>query len=441
MSSLEYFLHWVSFGLLNDSHLLAKLLPMLILFEMPLMMLVLTGIARYYRRRHLAPQGPQRLYQPRVSCIVTCYSEGRDVLKTMQSLVEQSYQGVIEVIMVVDGAVQNKATFSAAQQGASRYRGLANRKVLVLPKWQRGGRVSSLNAGLSWAKGDIVMALDGDTSFDATMVSELVKHFADPHTLAAGGGLRVRNWRQSLATRMQAIEYLISMQGGRTGLAQWDLLNNISGAFGSFRRRPLQRMGGWDTHTAEDLDMTLRLNQYRRRHPSLRLPYEPAAVGHTDVPATWRQLFTQRLRWDGDLLFMYLRKHKDGLRPRLMGLKSFLFILVYGIGQNILLPFLIVLFTLWLLINYPLALVMSLFLVLYGLYLGLGSLLFCVYLLAISERPRQDVRLLPFLVLYPLYSFVMRMVSVVALINEWLRRSHEESSMAPWWVLKRGRKF
>jgi len=34
-----------------------------------------------------------------------------------------------------------------------------------------------------------------------------------------------------------------------------------------------------------------------------------------------------------------------------------------------------------------------------------------------------------------------RMVTVFALANELIRRSHEESGMAPWWVLKRGKRF
>ena len=77
---------------------------------------------------------------------------------------------------------------------------------------------------------------DADTSFDNNMVSVVTQYFEDPNVPALGGALRVRNIKQSWLTRMQAIEYLISMQGGKTGLAYWNLLNNISGAFGVFRR-------------------------------------------------------------------------------------------------------------------------------------------------------------------------------------------------------------
>jgi len=58
------------------------------------------------------------------------------------------------------------------------------RKVRVIPKWQRGGRVSTLNSGLFFAKHDIVINVDGDTSFDNDMTINMVKHFQSSNTLA-----------------------------------------------------------------------------------------------------------------------------------------------------------------------------------------------------------------------------------------------------------------
>lgn len=68
---------------------------------------------------------------------------------------------------------------------------------------------------------------------------------------------------------------MISMQGGKTGLSEWNLINNISGAFGAFRRDFLRQIGGWDTHTAEDLDLTVRIKHYLKRHPNLKIGFAP----------------------------------------------------------------------------------------------------------------------------------------------------------------------
>ena len=149
----------------------------------------------------------------------------------------------------------------------------------------------------------------------------------------------------------------------------------------------------------------------------------------------------QRIRWDGDLYFLYLRKHKQGLSPRLLGWKNYISTVLYGVVQNILLPYLVVLYTVWVFINYPAPVVVAGFAIQYLCYLFLTVLHFLVFLLAVSERPDKDIHYLKWLPFYPLYGFVMRIINAVAVFNEQIRRSHEESNMAPWWVLKRGKRF
>lgn len=77
---------------------------------------------------------------PSVSIVITCYGEGDAIGVTIDTLAEQLYPGSIEILAVVDGAVQNKATYLAALHGERKYKGLKNRKVRVVPKWQRGGQ-------------------------------------------------------------------------------------------------------------------------------------------------------------------------------------------------------------------------------------------------------------------------------------------------------------
>ncbi|MEL4430016.1 glycosyltransferase [Shewanella mangrovisoli] len=436
----------ISYMVLDIWHQLAEhlsffawLVPLILLYEAPLMLLVLTGIMRFYYT-HFVQVPRQSLYHPKVSCVITCYAEGEAVKSTIDSFIEQVYDGEIEIIAVVDGAVQNALTYQVAM-AAAKARQVPKRKVVVLPKWQRGGRVSTLNAGLSVATGEIVINADADTSFDNDMVSQIVPYFEDPNVPAVGGALRVRNVNESILTRMQSIEYLISMQGGKTGLGQWNLLNNISGAFGAFRRTFLIQIGGWDTHTAEDLDLTVRIKQYFKRYPNWHIPFATLAIGHTDAPADLKTLVLQRLRWDGDLLFLYFRKHWPAFTPKLLGTGTFIFTLLYGFLQNVLMPFVIVFYSIGIVMSYPWQFITSISFTIYGFYFAILVFFYLMVLLAISERLSQDLRLAIWLPLYPFYALFMRMVCLFALLNEVFRRSHEESSMAPWWVLKRGRKF
>lgn len=422
---------------LRNHELWLLMFPLLIVIELPLYLLVMTGIFRWSHR----PEQVELDTFPSVSLVITCYGEGEAIGITIDTLVEQVYPGTIEILAVVDGAVQNQQTYQAAVDGVKRHADVKNRKVRVIPKWQRGGRVSTLNAGLAVASGEIVINVDGDTSFDNDMVFTMIKQFQNPHMIASGGALRVRNHQQNLLTKMQSIEYMLSMQAGKTGMANWGVLNNISGAFGAFRKDLLKQVGGWDTHTAEDLDLTMRLKQYKRRYPNIQLGFATRAVGHTDVPDSLKGLLLQRLRWDGDLLFLFLRKHRQGLSPKLLGWGNFIFTLAYGVLQNVVLPLLVVFYTLYILFSYPLQFVFALILLLYCVYLMMSAFQFVAYLGLISERKQQDLHQAHWLLIFPIYQFCMRLVTAFSMINEVVRRSHEESSMAPWWVLKKGKRF
>jgi cellulose synthase/poly-beta-1,6-N-acetylglucosamine synthase-like glycosyltransferase len=412
-----------------------KFFPFVLLLELPLYLLVTAGIVRFGLREHRPDR--QRERYPRVSCLITCYSEGEDVRKTIHSLAQQDYPGHIEIIAMVDGAVQNRATLEAARRAQDLVDGVPRRRLIVLPKWQRGGRVSALNAGLQMATGEVVMALDGDTSFDNDMVRHATRHFDDPRVVGVAGCLRVRNAKASLVARLQALEYMLSIGAGKTGLSEFNLVNNISGAFGVFRTAFIRNLGGWDAGTAEDLDMTLRIKQYFGRHPGLRIVFDPHAVGHTDAPHTWMGFFRQRLRWDGDLFYLYVRKFRHNLRPRLLGWPNFLFVTFNGLFLQVVMPFMIVAYTGLLFWTLPAGAVLGVLGFVYMVYLAALLLFFLLYVVVVSERPREDLGYLGLVCLFPLFAFVNRVHCSLSTLQEVFLKAHLDSSMAPWWVLRK----
>jgi cellulose synthase/poly-beta-1,6-N-acetylglucosamine synthase-like glycosyltransferase len=326
-----------------------------------------------------------------------------------------------------------------ARLECERWQGTQQRNLILLPKWQRGGRVSSLNAGLSIASGEVVMALDGDTSFDNDMILNATRHFEDPCVAGVAGNLRVRNAKQSLTTKMQALEYLLSISGGKTGLSEFNIVNNISGAFGIFRTSLLRHMGGWDAGTAEDLDMTLRIKQYFGRHDTMRIVFEPHAVGHTDVPASWRAFFGQRVRWDGDLFYIYIRKYRFNMRPALYGWRNFFFVLISGLMIQMVLPFLIVVSTIWMFLTMPVGVALGVLGFVYGSYFVALLIQYLLYIVAVSERPRDDFTFLRYLPFLPLFGFVNRVHNTYSIMREIFTRSHLDSSMAPVWVARKNK--
>lgn len=341
---------------------------------------------------------------------------------------------------MIDGAARNKDTYEAAIEMRGYVRSFAARSLEVVPKWQRGGRVSNINTGLNYVNGEILFILDGDTSFDNDMVERAVRHFEDPSVAAVSGCLRVRNADSSLVASLQAVEYFISIQTAKTGLSEFNLVNNVSGAFGIFRRSVVELVRGWDAGTAEDLDMTLRIKQYFGRYGGkFRIVFDPEAMGHTDVPDTLLGYFRQRIRWDGDLPFIYFKKHWRAFSARLLGWPNFIMAVLNGLYSQIVLPFIIFTYTLWLFWEYPLSYVLSLLFVVYLFYFLLLTAMYVTSLIFISERKKDDLSRLPLLPLFPLFIFSSRINSLVATIYELVFKSHKDSSMAPWWVTRKSK--
>ena len=237
---------------------------------------------------------------------------------------------------------------------------------------------------------------------------------------------------------MQQIEYSLAIGLSKTGLSNFNIVNNISGAFGIFRRELLEDIGAFNSGTAEDLDLTLRIKQYFGRHRGMRIRFEPLAVGHTDVPATPAAFLRQRLAWDGDLFHLYFRVHRNAFSPRLIGWPNFLALVWYGLFWQIAMPAVLFAYAGLGLFFAPAA-VASVLPLVYTYYLLVTFVMYAIFLVGVSERPRSDLRYLAWLPLYPLYGFVSRLWSFVAILRDAFFASYLESPMAPFWVTRKAR--
>ncbi|WP_250637430.1 glycosyltransferase family 2 protein [Francisella uliginis] len=132
------------------------------------------------------------------------------------------------------------------------------------------GHASSSNLGFKLSSGELVMTLDADTSYDNDMISNMVQQFADPNVIASSGTLRARNIKKNILTRMQGIEYMLGIHMSRIALSNANSVNNISGAYGCFRKSLLKKTTLWRNGSAEDLDLTLRLQFFLKGIKILR---------------------------------------------------------------------------------------------------------------------------------------------------------------------------
>ena len=208
----------------------------------------------------------------------------------------------IEVIVIDDGSTDDTSAIVREAFGAD-----PRVRLLTLTN---GGKARALNQGLAIARGDVVVALDADTQFEAETVARLVRWFADPAIGAVAGNAKVGN-QINLITRWQALEYVTAQNLERRALASLDAVTVVPGAVGAWRRAALDSVGGYPDDTlAEDQDLTIAIQR-----AGWRVACDPEAVAWTESPETVRALFKQRFRWAFGTL-QALWKHRGIWRER-----------------------------------------------------------------------------------------------------------------------------
>jgi poly-beta-1,6-N-acetyl-D-glucosamine synthase len=135
------------------------------------LLLAIWAAARTRRVRRRAPD--DRRPWPSVSVVIAAHNEGARLGARVRNLLEQTYPGVLEIIVVSDGSTDDTRTAVAAFGSPVR-----------LIEGPRGGKPAALNAGVAASSGEILVFADARQRFAADAIVELVSNFDDP---AVGG--------------------------------------------------------------------------------------------------------------------------------------------------------------------------------------------------------------------------------------------------------------
>jgi len=239
---------------------------------------------------------------PLQSVLIPAHNEEKVIEQTVRHILASDYPN-LEVIVIDDGSIDDTAEVVR--------RSFASDPRVSLVSIPNSGKAVALNRGLAEAKGEVVVALDADTYFQADSVSKLLRWFVDPAVGAVAGNAKVGN-RINVITRWQALEYVTSQNLDRRALATLGCITVVPGAIGAWRRESLQKLGGFPTDTlAEDQDLTISLLR-----AGYKVLYDSSAVAWTEAPDTVRGLIRQRFRWAFGTL-QCLWKHREVmLKPR-----------------------------------------------------------------------------------------------------------------------------
>jgi len=382
-----------------------------------------------WQRRRLRPaklRARRRLLRerPLVSILVPGKNEGKHLPRLAASLQEQTYSN-FELIVVDDGSDDDTPAICRRLQR----QGLIDK---FFRNDQRGGKASAANLALRYAAGSYIVHLDADSHLRPDSIEQiLIPFFLDDRIGAVGGDIRVHNVTESLATTLQAIDYMKSISTGRVIYATLGILRIVSGAYGAFRTDILRRLGGWDVGPGLDGDIALRI-----RKLGFRIAHELDAVCYTNVPNTFFKLARQRYRWDRSLVRFRIRKHRDMLSARN---KNFDVLNFLTVADNIL--FNLILNLKWwvyaiqiIFINHEfMHIIIS---INYAIYLVVNVIEFFLALLLFGNTMRRaDKTLFFFLPLVPLYvGLYLRLIRTFAHFMEFFFKVSYYDSWNPWKV-------
>jgi cellulose synthase/poly-beta-1,6-N-acetylglucosamine synthase-like glycosyltransferase/peptidoglycan/xylan/chitin deacetylase (PgdA/CDA1 family) len=260
---------------------------------------------------------------PPVTVIVPAYNEAAGIQATVRSLVDTTYQGPLEILVVDDGSTDDTAALAQAL-------GLPGVRVIRRPN---GGKPAALNTGIAQATHELLIMVDGDTVFEPATIGHLVRQLADPAVGAVSGNTKVGN-RRGMIGRWQHIEYVIGFNLDRRAFELLDCMATVPGAIGAFRRSALVALGGVSAETlAEDTDLTMALCR-----AGWRVVYEEKALAWTEAPTSLGQLWKQRYRWCYGTMQAMWKHRRAGLGPGAFGRRCLGYLTLFQVLLPLLAP-------------------------------------------------------------------------------------------------------
>lgn len=191
---------------------------------------------------------------PLITVLAPGKNEGKHIFKLVRSLQEQTYLN-FEIVIVDDGSDDDTPVICRDLER----NGYIHR---YLRLDERGGKASAANYGVYYARGKYIVHLDADSSLDRDALEKiLIPFYMDEKIKGVGGCVKVRNPDDSLCASLQALEYLNTIQVGRTVSSFLGIYHIISGAFGAFEAKAIRQVGCWDIGPGLDGDITQKLRK------------------------------------------------------------------------------------------------------------------------------------------------------------------------------------
>lgn len=229
-------------------------------------------------------------YQPLVSVVIPAFNEEKSIISCVSSVLQSNYpQNKLEIVVINDGSTDNTII------NLIKFKSKDNHDNLNIISQENSGKAHALNNGIqNYAKGELIMCLDGDSIVTPDAIKNAVRYFEQNNVMAIASNLKIKK-DKGLLNLIQRFEYAISYQMKKAQTI-FNIEYIIGGVGSVFRKSILEKVYFYDTNTVtEDIDLTLKI--IRNGNRDFRVIYGSDIVTYTQGALTIKDLIKQRYRW------------------------------------------------------------------------------------------------------------------------------------------------
>lgn len=259
----------------------------------------------------LAALRQPKAFTPRVTVIIPAHNEAHVIARTLAAVeaAAHNYDGRIDVLVLNNNSTDD--TVIATERALAGLPVIHGRVVDV----PTPGKSFALNRGVQETVTDYLVRIDADTQVLPDAFRQAMRHFSDPQT-GVVGGLPLPPGDGPF-DRARLLEVLLKHGYYQIGYGVIDGIVGVPGMFAAYRIDALRAAGGFvQGMNGEDTDVSLRIGEM-----GYRVIGDPGVRYVSEVPATYRHLREQRMRWFRSVYHVSARNrtYLDDWSPSLRG--------------------------------------------------------------------------------------------------------------------------
>lgn len=228
-----------------------------------------------------------------ITILIAAYNEENNIYNTLKSIYEQSYPEKV-IVKVIDNNSKDN-TKQEINRAIKDFNKLNNIEIEYLFE-RKQGKFAALNHGLKSTITKYVITIDADTFLYKNALLDIVNNMYIENQKdkigAIAGTIFVKNSKVNLLTKIQYLEYLLSIASIKRMQGVYGSVLVAQGAFSIYKTELLNEIGGWKNTIGEDIVLTWELLSR-----NYKVYYADCAIAFTDIPEKFSIYAKQRARW------------------------------------------------------------------------------------------------------------------------------------------------